>query len=122
MGILIISIILAFIFGYIMYKTNNSIIEGISYVIIAISFVIALIMGLRVGINYFGKDIIKYDMQNRKERIETLLKETESPFYSTFKDSSMVFNNNMKNIKKCNESFWLYGLQSFVSLDTIQLK
>lgn len=122
MGILIISIILAFIFAYIMYKTNNSIIEGIPCVIITILFAIALIMGLQVGINYFGKDIIKYDMQNRKERIETLLKETESPFYSTFKDSSMVFNNNMKNIKKCNESFWIYGLQSFVSLDTIQLK
>lgn len=122
MGILIISIILTIVFAYIMFKTNNSIIEGIPCVIITILFAIALIMGLQVGINYFGKDIIKYDMQNRKERIETLLKETESPFYSTFKDSSMVFNNNMKNIKKCNESFWIYGLQSFVSLDTIQLK
>lgn len=122
MGILIISIILTIVFAYIMYKTNNSIIEGIPCVIITILFAIALIVGLQVGINYFGKDIIKYDMQNRKERIETLLKETESPFYSTFKDSSMVFNNNMKNIKKCNESFWIYGLQSFVSLDTIQLK
>lgn len=122
MGILIISIILAFIFGYIVNKTNNDIIKGISVVAMALSIMAVAITGLIFGINYFGKDITKYDMQNRKERIETLLKETESPFYSTFKDSSMVFNNNMKNIKKCNESFWIYGLQSFVSLDTIQLK
>ena len=122
MGILIISIILSIVFGYIVNKINNNVIEGISCGAMTISIVIALIMGLQVGINYFGKDITKYDMQNRKERIETLLKETESPFYSTFKDSSMVFNNNMKSIKKCNESFWLFGLQSFVSLDTIPLK
>lgn len=122
MGILTISIILVIVFGYIMYKTKNYIIEVNSAVAMTISIVIALTTGLVFCVNYFGKDITKYDMQNRKERIETLLKETESPFYSTFKDSSMVFNNNMKNIKKCNESFWIYGLQSFVSLDTIQLK
>ena len=122
MGILIISMILTLVFGYIINKTNNNVIEGISGVAMAISIMVVIFTGLIIGINYFGKNIIKYDMQNRKERIETLLKETESPFYSTFKDSSMVFNNNMKSIKKCNESFWLFGLQSFVSLDTIPLK
>ena len=122
MGILIISIILAIVFGYIINKTNNSIIEVISGVAMALSVVAVIITGLIFGVNYFGKNVIKYDMQNRKERLETLLKETESPFYSTFKDSTMVFNNNMKSIKKCNESFWLFGLQSFVSLDTIPLK
>ena len=122
MGILIISIILAIVFGYILNKTNNDVIEGISLVAMALSIMAVIITGLMFGVNYFGKNVIKYDMQNRKERIETLLKETESPFYSTFKDSSMVFNNNMKRIKKCNESFWLLGLQSFVSLDTIPLK
>lgn len=122
MGILIISIILTIVFAYIMFKTNNSIIENVTGFWSIISGCVVLLTGLLFCVNYFGKDITKYDMQNRKERIETLLKETESPFYSTFKDSSMVFNNNMKNIKKCNESFWIYGLQSFVSLDTIQLK
>ena len=122
MGILIISIILAIVFGYIVNKSKNDMIEEISVAAMVLSIIIALITGLIFGINYFGNDVIKYDMQNRKERIETLLKETESPFYSTFKDSSMVFNNNMKSIKKCNESFWLFGLQSFVSLDTIPLK
>ena len=122
MGILIISIILAIVFGYILNKTNNDVIEGISLVAMALSIMAVIITGLMFGVNYFGKNVIKYDTQNRKERIETLLKETESPFYSTFKDSSMVFNNNMKSIKKCNESFWLFGLQSFVSLDTIPLK
>ena len=122
MGILIISIILAIVFGYILNKTNNDVIEGISLVAMALSIMAVMITGLMFGVNYFGKNVIKYDMQNRKERIETLLKETESPFYATFKDSAMVFNNNMKSIKKCNESFWLLGLQSFVSLDTIPLK
>ena len=122
MGILIISIILTIIFAYIMFKTDNTTANNFCSVIITISFVVALIMGLQVGINYIGKNIQKYEMVNRKERIETLLKETESPFYSIFKDSAMVFNNNMKSIKKSNESFWFLGLNSFVSLDTIQLK
>lgn len=122
MGILIISIILAIVFGYILNKTNNDVIEGISLVAMALSIMAVIITGLMFGVNYFGKNVIKYDMQNRKERIETLLKETDSPFFSTFKDSSLIFNNNMKTIEKYNESFWLYGLNSFVTVDTIPLK
>ena len=122
MGILIVLIVLAVIFGIVAHKTDNTIIDFVTSVISALFVVCGCVLGLVEGINFFGKDIEKYITQNRKERIETLLKETESPFYSTFKDSSLVFNNNIKANRKLNESFWTYGLGSYVEIDTITLK
>ena len=122
MGILILSVIILIISIIIVSKDYNKVVSGVFLVFIVISGCASLISGLSTGANYFGRNVAKYEMELRKERIETLLKETDSPFYSTFKDSSMGFNDNMKTIEKYNESFWLYGLSSFVTVDTIPLK
>ena len=122
MGIPILSVIILIISIIIVSKNYNEVVSVVFLAFFVISGFASLITGFTTGMNYFGRNVAKYEMELRKERIETLLKETDSPFYSTFKDSSMVFNDNMKTIEKYNESFWLYGLNSFVTVDTIPLK